>query len=79
MQLAAFGILFNWAIFVFMVRLIPNCNVYSLSWIKISKGRTIRKDMVGGGGGGKFSSRRNFFFRNQILCKNFLGHRMNIL
>ena len=39
----------------------------------------LEKIWWGGGGGGKFSSRRNFFFRNQILCKNFLGHRMNIL
>ena len=30
-QLAAFGILFNWAIFVFMVRLISNCNACSSS------------------------------------------------
>ena len=42
-----------------------------------AKGRTIRKVMGGGVGEGIFRA-VGIFFRYQIPCSIFLGHRMNI-
>ena len=68
MQLAAFGILFNWAIFVFMVRLISNCNACSSSChgSKYLRDGPLEKLW---GGVGNFRA-AGIVFRYQIPCMN---------